>query len=98
MTDEEILKRLAEIEGYEIYGDSIIIGETFFPTLGAQWNPITNKSQCFELIEPMLKKGWILYCYGDDVFVFQNPDSDKHDGEHKSLPHAICLAIIAAHA
>lgn len=91
MTDEEILKRLAEIEDVQ---NSTLFDEVrvYHRTLNVcdMWNPITEWSDLGPLIEkyrpeiiPMKLGGWqIDLGYGSEAVW------------DESLPHAICLAII----
>lgn len=100
MSDEEILKRLAEIEGHPLCeewdcgvspGIQIGTGEGDL-TL---YNPLTNWSDLGLLIE----KYRLNICPPFDGSSTWRADvlgSTGDAGIHKSLPHAICLAILAA--
>ena len=101
MTDEEILKRLAEIEGKDYYDtqetwewDDRQDDEVIFPPL---WNPLTDWSDLGPLIEKhQIDITW--HGYDDEKpYVRAWHEESVTPVEHKSLPHAICLAIIEAH-
>jgi len=104
MTDEEILKRLAEIEGMEpLYTDPS--RSHFFASpniLGAPWNPLTNWSDLGPLIEkyyPTIMKIAAIGIPGKDDFQevdYWSAYAGGKEVDHESLPHAICLAIIEA--
>ena len=97
LSDEEILKRIAEIEGLEILNGipRKMQGQFFQP-----FNPLTNWSDLGPLIEKHI--GNICF-YGpeqserfrDNYWV--STKDERGDAMNKSLPHAILLAIIEAH-
>lgn len=110
MNDQEILKRIAEIEGATpeveyIYtrevdmhtGEQVVYERRFYVnSLGEGWNPLTNWSDLGPLIEkytPTMedpaKTGFWRVCIRGFPYKWI---------EHESLPHAILLAIIEAHA
>ena len=105
MTDEEILKRVAEIEGVSALGidpDGQIcdVGNPTArlvyedPVGGYTWDPLENWSDLGPLIEKYkVEISW------DEVNGRWSCWIDKGEGAsmHKSLPHAICLAIIEAY-
>jgi len=97
MTDEEILKRLAEIEGYKLSEYGFRYSTTFNAIIHYQdddfspWNPLHDDAQCLALVK---KYGlWISapLFEGDEWGV-----SDYGGPEYKdiSLNHAVCFAII----
>ena len=108
-TDEEILKRLAEIEGWRfIRGQAYRQEDGFNSHYGRSYkesypvNPLTNWSDLGRLIEKY--KMDISWCgKRETIPKYKNTWEVKWDDEpfcfinHESLPHAICLAIIEAH-
>jgi hypothetical protein len=101
MSDEEILRRLAEIEGVKSLpiGPDGMVCDLGNPTAkflyedgagGYDWNPLTNDAQALGLV----KKHEVLIeeCSGDGWHTMC-------DGEQRCDPdlnRAICLAVIAA--
>lgn len=105
MTDEEIVRRLAEIEGIKapiktgngtrcVYVD----GE-----YSHDWNPLTNKGQAFERVEKYglsiskIGERWVVNEAWSPDIAFDPISEGGCDAYDLSLPRAICLAIIAAH-
>lgn len=89
LSDEEILKRVAEIEGLEILNGipRKMQGQFFQP-----FNPLTNWSDLGPLIE---KYKLSIECFAiPENGWFWRIDDETED---QSLPHAILLAIIEAH-
>jgi len=101
MTDLEICKRIAEIEGYNV-------STVFKPSCGSayanihpnnccgNYNPLTDKALCFDLmvkhdvrVEPSDCSAWI-----DNEEGYPEFEIIHHEG---ALQEAICLAIIEAH-
>ena len=93
MTDQEILQRLAEIEGYEVDSHGRCWKEDRSVDRG-WWNPLTNWSDLGPLIEK--HKACIEWHESNQAW-----DADILVGpgyvRNASLPHAICLVIIEAH-
>jgi len=106
MTDLEICKRIAEIEGVKLYGNSLTIAGTLSHVhdtnedgYNLQYNPLakteTGKALCFDLM--------VEYDVRVEPSDF-NAWIDNEDGypEHEIIHHdgtlqqAICLAIIEA--
>jgi hypothetical protein len=105
MTDLEICKRIAEIEGLNVAAPSevasreylenvcVIIPEGEYHPQSYCYNPLTDKALCFDL---MVKHKLSLIA----------PEGEQEDWDcvirdvltvHKSPNRAICLAIIEAH-
>tara|TARA_R110002051_G_scaffold301683_1_gene369645 strand:+ start:740 stop:991 length:252 start_codon:yes stop_codon:yes gene_type:complete len=81
MTDLEICKRIAEIEG---------ISDYIF--INYDYNPLTDKALCFDL---MVKHKVDTEWWGDELGAYiPVNDGEIHD---KNPQKAICLAIIEAH-
>ena len=100
MTNEEILKRLAEIEGIDL-GDFQL--KTYSDTtISIVWNPLTRWQDLGPLIEkyePTMMKIAAEGVPGTDHFVevdYWSVHIKGPDVKRESLPHAICLAIIEA--
>ena len=103
MTDEEILRRLAEIEGISHWP-----GEAREVYAGG-WNPLTNWSDLGALIERILSRdgpGWLEIAVGQQITtegwkwsaeVDRSVDVPEICRIDDSLKRAICLAIIEAH-
>jgi len=99
MTDLEICKRIAEIEGVKLYGNSLTIKGTLSHVHDAnelgynlQYNPLTDKALCFDLmvkhqvsIEPQFNYLTYVHINCQHAVLDENPQE------------AICLAIIEAH-
>ena len=84
MEDEEILRRLVEIEGRDHVIDAV-------GGYSRRWNPLTNPADTLALIErykvsvkPGIRNTW-------------GAETDKSSVTDKSLPLAVALAIIEAH-
>jgi len=86
MEDEEILRRLVEIEGRDHVIDAV-------GGYSRRWNPLSNPADTFALIEKY-RPEMIPLSFRGDWQVEVESDSMVCD---ESLPHAICLAIIEAH-
>jgi hypothetical protein len=94
MTDFEICKRIAEIEGHLVIQSSNGGKDFIFvPHVKVNYNPLTDKALCFDLVVKYKlsliapegeQKDWD--CVIRDVLTV-----------HKSPSRAICLAIIEAH-
>lgn len=103
MTDEEILKRLAEIEKpLEGNPDDYFWCRTCNEFKG--WDPLENWADLGPLIEKYKLCAVFSDGFGTDPDVRANTwevaPSDgafRVYGRDESLPHAICLAIIEAH-
>lgn len=84
MTDEEILKRLGEIEGLLLPEEKLSANDLMF------WNPLENWADLGPLIEkydvwlPENDGCWHAWCDGCIVL-------------DKSIHRAVCLSIIEAH-
>lgn len=101
MTDEEILRRLAEIEGWtdcgthtvSLYEGHKALEGLWIKELGKVWNPLTNWSDLGPLIEKY--RVWIKH---DEMGSWGAIEGyEPIEVFNESLPHAICLAIIEAH-
>lgn len=79
------------------------IGERCHPSHGhgvfidniGEYNPLTNDTQCLELLERLGEQGWEYYCYQEDgkfIHVL-HCGSDKY-AKSKSLPEAVLAAAI----
>ena len=103
MTDEEILKRLAEIEGYKLSEYGFRYSTAFNAIISYQdddfspWNPLHDDAQCLALV----KKYAIDLTFSPSsnfrtcrwkATMF--PISEVSD---ESLNRAVCMAIIEAH-
>ena len=91
MTDQEILQRLAEIEGgLDFNGGKWWVRNEY----NKSWNPLTDWSDLGPLIEKY--KACIEWHESNQAW-----DADILVGpgyvRNASLPHAICLVIIEAH-
>ena len=98
MTDLEICKRIAEIEGYRVSTDvrpscGSAYANIYPDNCYGNYNPLTDKALCFDL---MVKYKLSLIA----------PEGEQEDWDcvirdvlitHKSPNRAICLAIIEAH-
>ena len=97
MTDLEICKRIAEIEGYRVSTDvkpscGSVYANIYPDNCYGNYNPLTDKALCFDLmvkyelsIEPQLFN--LTYAHID----YQHAVLDENPQK------AICLAIIEAH-
>ena len=105
MADEDILKRLAEIEGLSwnnrnqrpAFPGAVMSDVTVREKFNPHWNPLTNWSDLGPLIEKHI--GLIqkldAYEYGDPEEEWRVCLVDRSYGpSYKSLPHAVCMAII----
>ena len=102
MTDAEILKRLAEIEGWkwiEEVGSYRYIHSKDYLHSKERWYPV-NPLEDWSDLGPLIERHkiwleWQEYPKTGQVnaTVYGNP---KGTAWHTSLPHAICLAIIEA--
>ena len=101
MTDQ-ILKRLAQIEGLILPGEELSANDTEF------WNPLTNPADTMALIEKYKvvigfadeswstnewKNQWYVSIYPGYV---NCPASKYAEARHESLSMAVCLAVIEA--
>lgn len=116
MTDEQILKRMAEIEGWyveEILGHVRLWVDENFCKSGDTYgivDPLTNWSDLGPLIEKYkIGVDWLpsdLNAWDEErglkweaeIWDYSDPEKYKWvcSAQDKSLPHAICLAIIEA--
>jgi len=97
MTDLEICKRIAEIEGYRVSTDvrpscGSAYANIYPDNCYGNYNPLTDKALCFDL---MVKHKVDTEWWGDELGVYiPVNDGEIHD---KNPQKAICLAIIEAH-
>ena len=110
MNDLDICKRIAEIEGVKLYGNSLTIEGTLSHVhdnneLGynVQYNPLTDKALCFDLMVKYhieltpLKGGDFLATPIKKYDVYGAPAMCLNNGYVDYNPQrAICLAIIEA--
>jgi len=104
MTDEELRKRVAEIEGLELVGGVVFV-DMLKGHVGieVEWNPLANWSDLGPLIEKYkmdISADWEVDAYGIRSSIFEGWSAIALDGEwavHKSLPHATLMAIVEAH-
>lgn len=95
MTDLEICKKIAEIEGYDIsFQDGFVCFEKE-NDIGFELNPLENKALCWDL---MIKHNIALqktkdYFGAERYEVYINPSSIYDENPQK----AVCLAIIKKH-
>ena len=98
MTDLEICKRIAEIEGvqhqFEMEGTPNCY--VYSEQLNKEYNPLTDKELCFDLmvkydvrVEPVDCNAWL-----DNEDSYPEYEVIHHEG---TLQEAICLVIIEAH-
>ena len=105
MTDQEILQRLAEIEGYTFEVPRIddpywlwVEGEGRIGK--SAWAPLKRWSDLGPLIEKYAKTFWIRgprLWEDSDTWQVGLGITYRESISHKSLPRAICLAIMEAH-
>ena len=103
MTDEQLLRDLAEIEGYEFSEYGFRYSAAFGAVIHYQdddfapWNPIANDAQCLALV----KKHHLTLEWSSDLDIWFATARLKDGGllqcEHPNLNTAACLAIRAAH-
>ena len=109
LTDLEICKRIAEIEGVKfivssgkIAADAFQVHDLFSCAhMGFTFNPLTDDALCFKLMNKHeacvhYGSGDVFICGGDNFdgcLSLQSFDVD----DKKTLNKAICLAIIEAH-
>ena len=103
LTDLEISKRVAEIEGFEFdikNGKVLPVDPSNIITdkLTDVYNPLADKALCFDL---MVKYNFDLTSpYRDDdwtVEFWSDGEGDAVAVQDENLQRAICLAIIAMH-
>ena len=91
LTELEICKRIAEIEGYSkfgtVWGDLVIVSNEDDTTT---YNPLTDDALCFKLI----KKYRIDITYYSQIV---EACYQGHFWEGKDLNAAVCLVLIEAH-
>ena len=87
MTDDEILKSVAEIEGITKHPDQ----HTYWVD-SKEWNPLKDAADLLPLIEKY--KPHIEFNQPNGKWVCTVEHSYKL---HESLPHAVLMAIIEAH-
>jgi len=108
MTDLEICKRIAEIEGLKTVtglflneSDKVVYinPDDCIPIVPIHYNPLTDDTLCFQLMKKY--KIWICYEMNDDVNACCYPDTNVFSREilvtDKDLNRAICLVIIQVH-
>ena len=83
MTDLEICKRIAEIEGIHVSNADV-----------GMYDPLINKALCFDLM--VNHKIEIDFTEDGKTRAWQHYHIDGQDTLSKSTPRAICLAIIEA--
>jgi len=99
MTDEEILKRLAEIEGYKLSEYGFRYSTAFNAIIHYQdddfspWNPLHDDAQCLALV----KKYRITLLSSGPKYYNAIVSVSSAWGIDESLNRAVCLAIIEAH-
>ena len=93
MTDLEICKRIAEIEGHlAIQSSNEGKDFIFVPHVKVEYNPLTDKALCFDL---MVKHKVEVEWWGNECGAYLNVLAGEiHD---KNPQRAICFAIIEAH-
>ena len=98
LTDLELCKKIAEIEGVEIYEeDNQFYGLCIFKVqhtvgLGPEvFNPVTN----WNLTGPLMVKYGIIYCPCSDGGVARYGDKDLDYCADESPQRAILMAIVA---
>lgn len=112
MTDEELLRKLAEIEGYWDGNDFWMEGTSMIPPWEDDydhvWNPLTNWSDCGPLVEKYAdflsfnRCDWSKteQCYLNWKISWwdsSKPVETEIEGDRcPDLKRAICLAIIAS--
>lgn len=104
LTDLEICKRIAKIEGYqtEYFGGYECCAfkgdEHMKPHIGKYdfipYNPITDDGLCFRL---MVKYGISVFTHEYGYYANMNSEHSVSRSFTESPNRAICLAIIAAH-
>ena len=98
MNDEQILRKLAEIEGKPyLHGDAITDDTPAFKWAadnGHFWNPLTNWSDC----GPLVEKYELCMVLNPDRVWECGPSDNFQTTEDLDLKRAICLAIIESKA
>ena len=97
MTDLEICKRIAEIEGLsveEFENYERVVNGAGICTGFRSFNPLEDKALCFDLM--VNHKIEIDFTEGGKTRAWQHYHIDGQDTLSKSTPRAICLAIIEA--
>lgn len=95
LTDLEICKRIAEIEGVDAYQHASYPDNPLWQRVNGiaeVYNPLTDDALCFRL---MLKHDIAINRDGDGYYWVAG--RSIADNLHKNPNKAICLAIIAAH-
>ncbi len=106
MTDLEICKRIAEIEGYHVSTDvkpscGSAYANIYPDNCYGNYNPLTDKALCFDL----MVKYDVVYL-NEEAFADCDPGAGPECGGYYSTGYgvstsspqkAICLAIIEAH-
>jgi len=104
MTDDELLQRLAEIEGlswmdsYESGDDAqftFSVARGYYLPNGVLFKPLTNDAQAMALLKKYLLT--VLWS-GQWEVVHEGNNSVLSVGEDESLNRAICMAIVEAHS
>lgn len=88
MSDEELLKRVAEIEYRFLetkYESSMKLADWHY------WNPLTSDSDAMGLLKK--HEVWLIECDGDGWHAL----CDGCEEVDPDLNRAICLAVVAAH-
>ena len=96
MTDLEICKRIAEIEGYRVSTDvkpscGSVYANIYPDNCYGNYNPLTDKALCFDL---MVKYNVVFL---DSEASVTTLHSCNGYAEHPDPQKAICLAIIDSH-
>ena len=106
MTDLEICKRIAEIEGvqHQLEMEDKPSCYVYSEHLNKEYNPLTDKALCFDLMVKYnieltpLKRGDFLATPINPYDVYGEPDMYLNNGYGDNSPQkAICLAIIESH-
>tara|TARA_R110000782_G_scaffold85221_3_gene165737 strand:+ start:884 stop:1204 length:321 start_codon:yes stop_codon:yes gene_type:complete len=100
LTDLELCKRIAEIEGIniEVINQKVIIDEMIgsIRVQLTEYNPLTDDAFCFQLMVKY-KISVIHHSETDAVYCVLNHERNNFTDVMVSTNRAICLAIIEAH-
>ena len=112
MTDQELIRRMAEMMGWVYIPEKeTLVGEYQVRQFEAakwvneygqfmfwafDWQPLTNANHWIMVVERMREKGWRIIIKSYNLWEVEFWDKGQYFAEHNMIGHAVCLAALKA--